>query len=186
MNFSPDWFTGLRTARDDAHAKVTGCAYAVAVANAGGSPVAAALPFWPPEGFTARNGAPTARPIILTVLQRRRQPFSASELQWYLYCPFLWFAASCLRVASVIGGIRRAGSRADFTRRAGTLLSRPAALSRPTGAPGRLLAGRVMAGGGDAIWKCAWRGTTLRESGEVFARHRMGKPVPDDAALPCQ
>ena len=38
---------------------------------------------------------------ILTLLHGRRRPFSASELQGYLDCPHLWFAAHCLRVGSV-------------------------------------------------------------------------------------
>jgi ATP-dependent helicase/DNAse subunit B len=38
---------------------------------------------------------------VLRQLAERARPFSASELQSYLDCPFLWFAASCLGVGAV-------------------------------------------------------------------------------------
>ena len=38
---------------------------------------------------------------ILTRLQQRRHPYSASELQGYVDCPLLWFGAFCLRVGTI-------------------------------------------------------------------------------------
>jgi ATP-dependent helicase/DNAse subunit B len=87
----------LRTERDPA-AQVTLAAAYAGCSHAYGHDSALARVF---RRAGTREAALTD-PFALAQIRERTRPFSASELQAYLDCPFLWFAAYALRVGPVV------------------------------------------------------------------------------------
>jgi ATP-dependent helicase/DNAse subunit B len=96
-----EFFAGLayslRTEREPARREELAAAYAGCPAVHGADSILAEL-FRRAQGQTAV----LADPAVLADIAARQEPFSASELQNYLDCPFLWFAAACLRVEPVM------------------------------------------------------------------------------------
>ena len=84
----------VRTARDDEARARAEAAYTAAIPAYG-------------QAFAAlfRRAAPTPATLttsaVLALLAARTRPFSASELQVYLDCPFHWFGANCLGVEEI-------------------------------------------------------------------------------------
>lgn len=48
------------------------------------------------------HSATLTDPGVLAGITARQRPYSASELQSFLDCPFLWFVGNCMRVAPVV------------------------------------------------------------------------------------
>lgn len=88
---------GLRTVRDETQLPVLAAAYAGTPAVHGPQSTLAAL------FRRAQCGqAALADHQLLYHFMSRRRPFSASELQGYIDCPFLWFGRHCLGVEPVV------------------------------------------------------------------------------------
>lgn len=86
----------LRTARDPERQQDITAAYAACPAARGPQSRLARL-------FTRahRPAACLTTPAIHAHFAARSRPLSASELQTYLDCPFLWYAGNCLRVSPI-------------------------------------------------------------------------------------
>lgn len=88
---------GLRTERDDDRRRTLAAAY-TAYPQAQGAGAALAQLF----RHASDDMAPQLCDEIIACMAHRQRSFSASELQGYFDCPYLWFGAYGLRVGSII------------------------------------------------------------------------------------